>query len=174
MPHDDDMLANLIPHLQGWWGALSAALCLAGLAIVVCGVASLARGAACGRARPWAAAAFAVGAGILLVNLPGFLDSLAQSVFGHASVQGLSYRPPEHPARHYVQFAVHLLALVGLAGVGRGLLLLRDSPERPGQLGRALVHIAGGTLCVNFVPTLRILGRSLGQDVASVIAAITG
>ncbi|MDR1080035.1 MAG: hypothetical protein LBQ79_03505 [Deltaproteobacteria bacterium] len=171
MPHDT-ILANLTPHLQEWWGAVTALLCLAGFAITVAGVAALARGG--GRAGRWGAVVFAVAAGVLLVNLPGFLDSLAMSLFGHGSVQGLTYSPPEHPARDYVRFAVHLLALVGLVGVGRGILLLKDSPERPGQLGRALVHIAGGILCVNFPATLKIIGRSLGSDAMGVITSITG
>jgi hypothetical protein len=171
MPHDT-ILANLTPHLQAWWGAATALLCLAGLAIAVRGVASLARTG--GRAGSWGAAAFAVGSGILLLNLPGLLDSLAESLFGHGSAQGLSYRPPEHPARHYVQFAVHLLALTGLCGVARGILLLKDSPDRPGQTGRALVHILGGILCVNFPATLRAIGSSLGPDVLSVVTAVIG
>ncbi|MDR1041839.1 MAG: hypothetical protein LBR80_17085 [Deltaproteobacteria bacterium] len=171
MPHDT-VLANLTPHLQGWWGAVTAILCLCGFAIVVGGIVALARTG--GRAGAWGAVAFAAGAGALLVNLPGFLDSLALSIFGHGSVQGLDYRPPEHPARHYVRFAVHMLALVGLVGVGRGLFLLKDSPQRPGQLGRALVHIFGGILCVNFTATLRIIGTSLGPDALGVITAITG
>jgi hypothetical protein len=171
MPQDT-VLATLTPHLQGWWGAVTALLCLAGFAITVMSVAALARGG--GRAGRWGAAVFAAAAGVLLVNLPGFLDSLAATLFGHGSVQGLTYSPPEHPARHYVRFAVHLLALVGLVGVGRGILLLKDAPDRPGQLGRALVHIAGGILCVNFTATLKIIGRSLGSDVLGVITAVTG
>jgi hypothetical protein len=166
------MLENLASHLQGWWGVVTALLWLAGLAITVCGITALARQG--GRARSWGALGFAIGAGVLLLNLPGFLDSLAASLFGHGSVQGLSYKPPDHPARHYVRFAVHLLALVGLVGVGRGLLLLKDSPERPGQLGRALVHVFGGVLCVNFIETLKIIGRSLGSEVMGVITAVTG
>jgi hypothetical protein len=171
MPHDT-VLESLIPHLKGWWGAITALLCLAGFAIVVCTTVGIARGG--GRQSKWGAVFFAAVAGILLVNLPGFLDSLAQTLFGHGSVQGLDYEPPQHPARHYVQFAIHMLALVGLVGVGRGILLLKDSANKPGQLGMALTHIFGGTLCLNFTETLRLIGRSLGSDAMGVITAIVG
>ncbi|MDR1038081.1 MAG: hypothetical protein LBT40_16415 [Deltaproteobacteria bacterium] len=168
----DTVLTTLTSHLQGWWGVVTALLCLAGFAITVVSVASIARRG--GAAARWGAVAFALAAGVLLLNLPGLLDSLAYSLFGHGSVQGLSYSPPEHAASDYVRFAIHLLALVGLVGLGRGVLLLKDAPDRPGQMGRALTHIAGGILCVNFPATLKIIARSLGTDVVGIVAVITG
>jgi hypothetical protein len=168
MPHDN-LIANILPHLSIWWDTLVIVLAFLGVLIFIGSLAKLA-----GRERSWGRIFLALASGVLLINLPSFLDSLAFTIFSENSVLSLSYRPPEHPAKYYIQFAIFVVALVGLIGIGRGIILLKDSGSQPGQLGRALVHIFGGILCVNFVSTLKIMGRSLGGDVLDVIVAIVG
>jgi hypothetical protein len=73
-----------------------------------------------------------------------------------------------------VEFSIRLIAILGLLGVGRGILILKDSARNPGNFGRAMVHIIGGVLCVNFQATLRMLGNSLGAEFKDVIDVLTG
>ncbi|MDR2459961.1 MAG: hypothetical protein LBE38_04135 [Deltaproteobacteria bacterium] len=168
----DNILSNVLPHLSGWWNAIVVIFYLLGLSLFLFSLARLA--ATDGRKRPWGELILTLGAGVLLINTPQLLDALASSLFGHSSVKSLSYTPPEHPARVYVQFAFHLIALVGLIGVGRGIILLKDFTIRPGQLGRALTHIFGGILCINLLSTLKMLARTMGGDVESFVTKIIG
>ncbi|MDR1165836.1 MAG: hypothetical protein LBO66_08220 [Deltaproteobacteria bacterium] len=170
MPQDN-ILANILPSLANWWTAIVAILTLAGFALFLSGLLKLANQ---GRGISFGSIFLTLLAGILLINLPAFLDSLALSLFGEGSVQSLSYKAPDHPARFYIQFAVYLVALVGLVGIGRGLILLKNSPERPGLMGRALVHIFGGILCVNLVTTLKFMAQSLGGDAMDIVLSIFG
>ena len=113
-------------------------------------------------------------AGVLLINSGPLMDALAGALFGTGSVKSLSYQAPGHPARLYIEFAVHLTALVGLVGIGRGVLMLKDADRGPGRLSAALAHIFVGIICVNLVAFLKAVGRSMGQDVLGLITAITG
>ena len=171
MPYGN-MLENLIPHLDAWWGAITAIFYLIGFGLFLLSLAALAGSS--GRGRPWGELFLSMAAGALLLNTPSLLDGLAGTIFGGTSVKGLSYAAPDHPARAYVEFAMHLIALLGLMGIGRGILILKDSPVRPGELGRAFTHIIGGILCVNLPSTLRMLGETLGGEARDVIGALTG
>jgi hypothetical protein len=73
-----------------------------------------------------------------------------------------------------VELGVYLVALAGLLGIGRGLVLLQAVPHGQGQLGRAMTHLAGGILCVNLVPALKVLGASLGPDILGLVEAVLG
>jgi hypothetical protein len=170
MPHDN-VIANVLPHIQAWWGAITAVLTLAGFILFVKVVASMGSGRA---GRTFGYKALALFSAVLLVNVKGLLDALASSLFGSKSVQSLSYQAPDHPARHYIEFAVYLIAIVGLIGVGRGVLMLKDYDREPGRISAALVHIIGGIICVNLTPFLKIVGRSMGREVLEIITYVTG
>jgi hypothetical protein len=168
MPYEN-ILTNLLPHLESWWFVLELLFYLLGFGLFVL---SLAKLVGSRRDKAWGELALALAAGILLINSPALLDSLSRSLFGHSSVQSLSYRPPEHPARVYIQFSFYVIALVGLIGVGRGIFILKDASIRPGQLSRALVHIFGGVLCINLESTLTFLARTMGSHVQGLVASI--
>ena len=171
MPHDS-IIESLLPHLQAWWGTITVILTLCGFILffsVLAGMGSRRPGG-----RPAGRQILALICAAFLINSHGFLDVLASTLFGGSSVTSLSYRAPAHPARQYIQFAVYLTALVGLIGIGRGILILKDYDREPGRLGTALAHIFGGILCVNLVTTLKVIGRSMGREVLDLITAVTG
>jgi hypothetical protein len=171
MPYDN-MLTNILPPLDSWWGTIVVILRVLGFGLFLKGIFGLASGE---RGRKSAGnLIMTMAAGILLLNTPLLLDGLAATIFGSVSPSSLSYAAPEHPARVYVQFAVHLIAVLGLVGVGRGIIILKDGASRPGELGRALAHVIGGSLCVNLVTTLRFLGNSFGGGMRGVMDAILG
>ena len=170
MPGESVMEA-LLPHLESWWGALRAIMACSGFVLFLWAVARM---AAPGGQRFLGRFVFTLICAVLLINSGGLLDALAGALFGTGSVKSLSYQAPGHPAGDYIQFAVHLVALIGLIGVGRGVLMLKDLDRQPGRLGGALAHIFGGIICVNLVSFLKALGGSMGSGVLELITAITG
>jgi hypothetical protein len=165
-----DILANLIPHLETWWGVLGVIVSLVGLTLAVKGLAGLA-----GRGQGGPGAAFlTLLSGIILLNAPEFMDALAQSLFGRDSAEVLSYRPPNHAASGILRLVVLVVGLTGVIGLARGVWLLRVAEERGGGLPRALVHIVGGVLCVNLVELLGLLAASLGGEVESLVSSVLG
>jgi hypothetical protein len=170
MPHDN-VIANLIPHIAAWWGTITVILTLCGFLLFMWSITSLA--AKNGR-RSTGRIILALVSAILLVNIGGLLDALSATLLGGESVHSLSYQAPDHPARYYIQFAIYLVALIGLIGIGRGIIILKDCQDQPGRLTAALAHIFGGILCVNLVATLKIMGRSMGREVLELITSITG
>ncbi|MDR2340319.1 MAG: hypothetical protein LBF40_09355 [Deltaproteobacteria bacterium] len=170
MPHDG-IISNLAPHLQEWWVAIRTILSLCGFLLFLWGLSGLAKDR---ERRGLARNVLILVCAVLLINNGPLLDALSYSVIGSQSVKSLSYQAPPHPAKHYIQFAVHLVAIIGLIGIGRGVLMLKDMGAQPGRLGTALAHIVGGILCVNLVETLKIMARSMGSETLDLITAITG
>ncbi|MDR0622661.1 MAG: hypothetical protein LBJ61_12435 [Deltaproteobacteria bacterium] len=165
-----DLFANLIPHLEAWWGVLGLIVAMLGLFLVVKGLMGLAQ-------RPQGGVKLAfltLLCGVILLNTPEFMDVLAQSLFGGNSADVLSYRPPNHAASGLFRLVVLVVGLTGVIGVARGVYLLRLTAGEGGGTARALVHIAGGILCVNLVDFLRLLATSLGGEVESIVASILG
>jgi hypothetical protein len=165
-----DILSNLIPHLEAWWSVLGVIIAFIGLALLVKGLLGLAS-----RVQGGPKSAFVtLICGIVLINAPEFMDVLAQSLFNNDSAQVLSYRPPNHAASGLFRLVVLVVGLTGMIGVARGVYILRLSGGEGGGLPRALVHIAGGILCVNLVDFLRLLAASLGGEVQSIVTSILG
>jgi hypothetical protein len=170
MPHDS-ILENILPHLSSLWEYLRLGFYVLGLGLTFWSLWQMAfHNRTQGLDRLWPA----VAAGILFLNLPAFMDALAQTFLGQNSVQTLSYQPPAHPAQAYIRFAVFLAALAGLAALGRGLWLLKDSAQDRGLLSRSLIHIAGGIVCINLVDTVRIIAQALGGGLPDVVRTIFG
>lgn len=165
-----DPLASLVPHLEAWWGTIGTIAALIGLALAVKGLAGLA-GRPDGRRR---GAFLALVSGILLLNLPELLDVLSGTILGRDSAEVLSYRPPDHPAAGLMRLVFLAVALVGLIGTARGVYILGLPGGEGGGLPRALVHLAGGILCLNLPEFLRLLAASLGGEVEALVAAIVG
>lgn len=166
-----DLLQNLIPHLEAWWGPITLIAAAIGLALAVSGLTGLALG---NGERRWKAFASLL-SGVLLINLPELMDVLSQTILSADSASPLSYAAPRnHPAGNLVRVSVLVIGLVGLIGVARGVYLLRLAPAEGGGPARALVHLIGGILCVNLVEFLKLLAASLGGEVEAIIATIVG
>ncbi|MDR1546039.1 MAG: hypothetical protein LBU12_04880 [Deltaproteobacteria bacterium] len=166
---ESDVLNRLASHLEVWRGVTFLLIEAMGLWLFVSGLMALA-----GREQSRGRVCATLAAGALMLNVPGLLDALAQTFFAQNSAQALSYHPPAHAAASYVRFAVLLVNLTGLAGVGRGLYLLKRTAGEGGGLPRALVHIVGGVLCVNIVEFIKLLAVSAGGQVEAVTNAVLG
>lgn len=167
----DNYVANVIPHLQQWWPVLIRLTYLIGVTFAVI---SLGQAISHKHRFNRTTAVWTFICAVLLLNLPTLMDSLSMTVFNQSSEQGLSYSPPSSPVSVYIQFAVYAIATVGVIGIARGLCLLRETPNQPVNLSRAIVHLFGGILAVNLVTFLRGIGATLGGDVQTYIAAIIG
>jgi hypothetical protein len=166
-----DALANLASHLEAWWTPIISLAALIGLWLTATGLIALSSKSQGGRGRALAALA----SGALLVNLPELMDALSQTLLSNDSLSPLSYAAPKsHSASSLVKAAVLAIGLVGLIGVARGAYLLRLAPAEGGGLPRALVHMAGGVVCVNLPEFLRILAAALGGDAQALVASIVG
>ena len=64
--------------------------------------------------------------------------------------------------------------IVGLIGIARGLTMLRDTPSKPSNFSRGMIHLFGGIIAVNLVTFLRGIGATVGGDVQSYITTILG
>ncbi|MDR2198113.1 MAG: hypothetical protein LBR53_01415 [Deltaproteobacteria bacterium] len=167
----EGVLENLLPHLQALWGTIGAVIVFLGFILFLWNVYLL----SVSSGRPSRGRIIlSLFCGVLLLNIGELLDALAFSLFQTESARSLSYVAPDHPAKSYIEFAFHLVALVGLVGVGKGVLILKDGPERPGRLGLAAVYVISGILCVNLESALKMIGRSMGRETLNLITAITG
>ena len=166
-----DILSSLAPHLAAWWTPITLIAAAAGLWLSISGLMALASERPGSKGRALAALV----SGVLLLNLPDLMDALRQTLLSADSASPLSYAAPMgHPAGSLVRVVVLAIGLVGLVGVARGVYLLRLSPSEGGGVPRALVHLAGGILCVNLTEFLRLLAASLGGDAQALVEAIVG
>lgn len=167
----ENYVANVIPHLQQWWPSLIRLFYLIG---IVFGVISLIQAINPKHRFNRGIAGWAFVTGVLLLNFPALMDSLAMTVFNQTSEQTLSYSPPSSPGSVYIQFAVYAIATVGIIGIARGLCLIRHASQQGINFSRGMVHIFGGIIAVNLVTFLRGIGATIGGDVQSYIAKIIG
>lgn len=167
----ENYIANVIPHIQAWWPVIIVLAYLAGL---IFAFVSLAQSISHKHKYTRSTALWTFFSAVLLLNLPTFMDSLSMTVFNSSSEQTLSYMPPSHPGSIYIQFAVYAIMSVGLIGIARGMSMLRDSPSKPSNFSRGIVHLFGGIIAVNLVTFLRGIGATVGGDVQSYITTIIG
>ncbi len=167
----DNYVANVIPHIQTWWNVIIILIYTVGIILTVAAAAqAISQKHKYNKSIPL----WTFYSAILLLNLPALLDALSMTVFNASSEQTLSYTPPGHPGQIYVQFATYAIMTVGLIGTARGVSLLRDSPAKPSNLSRAVIHFFGGIIAINIVQFLRGIGATLGGDIQSYITTIIG
>lgn len=167
----ENYISNIIPHLQQWWPVI---LVLSYLAGVVFAIVAAAQAISHKHKYTRSVSVWTFFSGVLLLNLPAFLDSLSLTVFNSSSEQTLSYVPPSNPGSVYIQFAAYAIMSVGLVGVARGICLLRDTPQKPSNLSRGIIHLIGGIIAINIIQFLRGIGATIGGDVQSYISTIIG
>lgn len=167
----ENMLSNAMPHLQAWWGYIFPMLYLAGFFCFIVAVINFPKAQ---MRQQYGRCFLGMAAGVMLLNAPRFLDVLSYTLFNNGSVQDLSYQPPGHPGQIYVQFAVYVVAVVGICAVARGIFMMRRADQDNHELGKALLHWAGGIICINLPEFLRILGVTLGGEVQTTVEMLIG
>ena len=167
------MLGHILASVQPWWHVLHLLAILLGLALVV---SSLIRFASAGRSRQggMGASVMMLISGILLVNFAGFMDSISYSMFARASTHSLIAYTGSigHVSGPMVRLALNIVQLVGLYGVIKGVLLLSRAGSDAKALGPAFTHIIGGTIAVNIVVFLGVLGSTVGGGMQTTITKL--
>ena len=102
-------------------------------------------------------------AGSMLLILPSFIGAIVLSFFGTTEPGAYSGN-----VSSYSSLLPPILMFVRVMGVGafiRGIVLLSrvgGQHNQPGQLGKALMHILAGVLCVHIMGTVTLLEDLLG------------
>lgn len=164
-----EVLVRLIDQLQPWWEAIYYVGMMLGIVLVVAGLTGAVAASRRHEGVSKTAAGGVVG-GILLANLISTLDMFSYTVFGKASATGLGYVPSAvGPEKVYIQFTVIVVMLVGMAGVIKGGFLMKASTVDSRHIGHAVTHLVGGSMAVNIVPLVELLGVSVGGPFESAI-----
>lgn len=111
--------------------------------------------------------------GTFLANLPAALDTLSLTIFNQTTQSAIAYGGTGGGQYAEIEHAVlGIVSLVGLYGIITGFLLLRNAHENRDHFWHGIRRLIGGTLAVNIVPALTVLGASLGTTMQSVITRI--
>lgn len=102
-------------------------------------------------------------AGAMLLILPDFIGAMVLSLFGTTTPGAYS-----GGVFYYSTLIPPILIFVRVVGVGafvRGIVLLSrvgGQQTQPGQLGKAMIHIFGGVLCIHIMGTVTLLESLMG------------
>jgi intracellular multiplication protein IcmC len=103
-------------------------------------------------------------AGIMLLTLPLMIGTFLLAIWGDASP--LAYTDTASSAYSpFVPVVINFVRLVGIFAFMRGIFMLSRMGNQGGQqgggLGKALIHMMGGVLCINVVATHQLLSSML-------------
>ncbi len=169
------IVQNLIPHLQAWWPVIRVVGGMIGFCLVLAGIYTFTAKNGGGHSTKGKGVAEIMG-GTVLLNVISLLDVFSQSIFAKASETGLSYSAPggDDPMSLYITFAIYIVMLVGFCGVIYGGMMLAKGDSNQHGLPKVFTHIVGGTLAINIVKLLHVLGSSMGPSVESAVNKIVG
>lgn len=98
-------------------------------------------------------------AGVCLLCLPVMTKTLIMSIWG--STSPLAYPVMSSPeAQDMIMPVIALVRLVGAIGVVRGFMLISrvgGESAQPGTLGKALLHLLGGIMCIQIMSVYDIM-----------------
>lgn len=167
-----EMIQNIIDGILPWWGTVQLLFYIIGFCFVIFGMIGIPQG----RQNQFMngntskRSCLTVLAGLCLLNLPGLMDAINWSIFGENSMQELSYEAPSEDIYGlYIRLAVYTIMLVGLVGLGKGVMTIRQQADNPYTLGKALCFMVGGTLAVNILALAKTVGVTVGGDVDVII-----
>jgi len=172
----DQALQNIINAMGPWWNVMEDVFFLVGLIIVGGALMSLGKS---GRQGVGVSkfAIFSFIAGILMLSLPAWMDTLSQTAFQQNAPSALTLHPSSNGSGEYatiVTFAFDVLMLVGLYATGRSLLLFRDSAEDRSKTGPAIWHLIGGVVALNMKTMLTSLALTVGGLFETAVLKIIG
>ena len=112
-------------------------------------------------------------AGVILLQLPSWLDAVSTSIFGTGKTPTsavLGYGSPDATLDELLQAVFTIVALVGLVAFIRGLFVLRAcSDGKPSATaGSAAMHIIGGAAAWHIVAVIDALQQTLGIRILTV------
>ncbi len=112
-------------------------------------------------------------AGLLLLNVPGFLYHISDSIFRSSSLSVLSYQSLTTNVKQsgtlgtYITFAVAVVMFTGLLSILKGCIMVATSGDNPQAIGSALLRFIFGSLAVNGTLFMTHLGDTLGGSFKS-------
>ncbi len=163
-------LNNIINSLTPWWTTVTILAYLIGISLFVVSAHSALNNAREKTSNNYIWLFFA---SVLCLNLPAFLNSISVTIFNNGSVNNiLAYTSNVKNGAGYITFAIRAVMIIGLVGVIYGINLLRDTAQRAKDIPKAMSHLIGGTLAVNIVQFLQMIGATAGGDVKSYIEFI--
>jgi hypothetical protein len=169
-------LQNIINAMGPWWGTIEDFFFLGGLVIVGSALLSLGKSGRQGSTVS-KLAIFGFIAGILMLSLPAWMDSLSQTAFQQNAPSALTLTPSSNGGGEYatiVTFAFDVLMLVGLFATRKSLLLFRDSAEDRSKTGPAIWHLVGGVAALNMKTVLTSLALTIGGMFQTAVLKIIG
>lgn len=99
--------------------------------------------------------------GVLLLMLPFTVTTSLLAFFGPGQTLPLAYTPTsEHDFDVYVPVVLAFVRLVGIGAIMRACLLFSKTGGhggQPGTMGKAMIHLLGGILCVHVLGTAHLL-----------------
>lgn len=103
--------------------------------------------------------------GAIMLTLPSFLGTGLSAIFGQTSP--LAYEGDTTGVNALIEPILILVRLVGVGAFMKGIMMashIGGQHAQPGMLGKAVVHIISGILCVNVVQTLDLLKLVFNLD----------
>lgn len=107
----------------------------------------------------WQPMAMIIGA-VLLLILPFTVTTSLRAFFGPGQTMPLAYIPVSTSGMdEYVPVVLAFVRIIGVGAIMRACLLLSRSGGhgQPGQLGKAMIHLFGGILCVHVLGTMHLI-----------------
>jgi hypothetical protein len=113
--------------------------------------------------------------GAAFVNLPGWIDLWSLTLIGvHGSLDPLSYGGSTSGVNAgAVRAILGILGSVGTYGVGKGLLLLRESVYDRQAFWPAVRHTLGGVFGINFTTAAQLLAPLVPGPVQSLLQILS-
>jgi len=107
--------------------------------------------------------------GAALMYYPTMRETLMTTTFGYDSpLKYSSWDGPNTMQGYSTDAIFYVVQFIGLLAFIRGWVLLSHTAgqggAQPGQFGKAMTHIFGGTLAMNIVGTINVLQKTLGVN----------
>ena len=166
-----NVFSQMVAEYGSLWSMLTMAAGALGVGLAGVGLRTLALSKL--RHEPGISGIWPFASGSMLVNAGAWMDGVSQTFLQTASFQSLAYGSAgPSGSSAFVAFAVDTVQIAGLVGVLRGLYGLRlegKGGAPPGGRAVAMGQVAFGTLAVNVVPTLHLVGNTIGGPLQSFI-----
>jgi len=101
--------------------------------------------------------------GTVLLILPTFIGTMLLSFWGSTSI--LQYSGDASGIDAFLPPIILFVRIIGIGSLIRGVHLLSRSGghhAQPGTVGKGLIHMLAGILCINILETVNLLAELLG------------
>lgn len=107
----------------------------------------------------WAPMAMIFG-GVMLLILPYTVTTSLRAFFGPGQTTPIAYVPTTTSGMDaYVPVILAFVRIIGVGAIMRSCMLFSRTggQGQPGQIGKAMIHLLGGILCVHVLGTMHLI-----------------